>query len=112
MKGYIAAICLFWIAISEPRLGCLSNSQELKERFDTKILHPVSCGCDCTLNRARGKYANRQNKCLECGHYHDPRPLIFVHKIIDQKKERSSIENSQVALQQLIDKFRLQRHKQ
>ena len=63
-----------------PQIDCLSNSKQLKESYDHKTYSPVSCTCPCDQYRAQGLQSADRNKCLECLHYHDPRPFIFLTK--------------------------------
>lgn len=107
----LVIIALISSQLVQTRIGCLAQSKELKERFDTKAYHPVHCTCDCTSHQAHGKYTIAQNRCLECGHSHDPTPLIIITKIaqtIGKSKNAPSIEHEKTALQHLIDQFNRQ----
>ncbi len=91
----------------QTRIGCLSKSKELKEEYDTKSYHPVQCTCDCAYHQAKGKLSTAQNQCLECGHSHDPKPLIIVTKIAHQAAEKNiSIDEPKHALQSLINHYK------
>ncbi len=94
-----------------PRIGCLAKSYNLQQPFDTKSYHPVACNCDCASQAAHGKYSPARNQCLECYHCHDPRPLIFMTKIMAQGSPKGplTIEDAPTALQCLIKRYRLKK---
>lgn len=63
-----------------PQIDCLSKNKQLKESYDHKAYGPIPCTCPCDQYRAQGLQSADRNKCLECLHYHDPRPFIFLSK--------------------------------
>lgn len=94
----------------QTRIGCLSKSQNLKQRFDTKSLHLVQCNCDCDAWRAKGLYDSQRNLCGQCGHQHDVQPLIFVTKVAQAAAHREPagvrVEEPKSALNMLIERYR------
>lgn len=56
---------------------CMDNSWYLEKENDLKEYHHVQCNCPC------GKYDRNEtyqlladrNRCFQCGHFHDPRPI-------------------------------------
>ena len=95
------------------RTGCLAKSYDLTQPFDTKELHPVSCTCDCDYHEAKGKYTSAQNQCLECTHFHYPRPLIFVTKIRQMSGEfpQKNLFDLRRGMQHLIDQYKRQNNR-
>ena len=67
-------------ATIRPQIDCLSQSKQLKESYDHKEYGPVACTCPCDQYKAEGLQSADRNKCLECLHYHYPRPFIFLSK--------------------------------
>lgn len=53
-------------------IGCMDNSQYLKQMYDTKAYHYVSCDCVC---RSKGPGTNR---CARCGHLMVPQEEEYV----------------------------------
>jgi hypothetical protein len=53
-------------------VGCMDNSQHLKQMYDTKAYHYVSCDCPC---RSKGPGTNR---CARCGHLIVPQEEEYV----------------------------------
>lgn len=60
---------------------CMDNSWHLEKRYDDKEYHFVSerpsgpCSCPC---EKRYKQLSDRGKCIQCGHFHVPQPLVFV----------------------------------
>jgi len=90
--------------------GCMSKSQKLKQKFDTKAWHYVACNCDCKNNAPKGLYVQKQNKCIECGHQHEPRPLIFMQQLAQNRTTQSAFPPSaRASVQSAINRFRRQK---
>ena len=62
------------------KLGCLSNSYHLKQKFDPKEYHEVICNCPCDYWAMRGLKTDQKSRCIECGHAHNPGPNPYVPK--------------------------------
>ncbi len=60
--------------------GCLSDSYNLKEKYDPKEYHEVVCYCPCDYWAMRGLSSDRKSECLQCGHAHNPGPNPYVPK--------------------------------
>ncbi len=60
------------------KVGCLSKSYHLKQKFDPKEYHLVDCNCPCDYWAMKGLSTDAKSKCLECGHAHNPGPNPYV----------------------------------
>lgn len=65
------------------QIDCLSTTKQLKEAYDHKEYGPVACTCPCDNHKAQGFYSADRNKCLQCLHFHYPRPFIYVSQTED-----------------------------
>lgn len=88
-------------------VGCMDNSQYLKQKFDTKAYHYVSCDCPC---RSKGPGTNR---CARCGHLMVPQEEEYITNIdavdASQKKNRNLaqfMKDPANKLQQMIQEYR------
>lgn len=63
-----------------PRIGCRDNSWHMEKQYDYKDDHAVACSCPCpdTIDR-----------CIQCGHYHEPKPWIII-KTVNKKNAKNS----------------------
>lgn len=84
--------------------GCLSKSYALKQPFDPKEYHSVNCNCPCDYWAMRGLHTNRQDKCLTCGHAHNPGPNPYTPENL--KNRRCTTVNGMICLQQFINAYR------
>ncbi len=113
MKKIIATFFLLlstFCAYGQP--GCMSKSQNLKQKYDSKAWHYVACNCDCKKNAPKGLYAQKQNKCLECGHRHEPQPLIFMKQTVAHNQKTSSFPPSaRGVVQSAINRYRSSKSK-
>lgn len=104
MKKQITfSILLLFLAFTvlKPKPGCLDNSYHLKEKYDPKEYHQVDCNCPCDYWAMRGLRTDRKDKCLECGHAHNPGPNPFVPDRITTKAQNKA----PARLQALIDRY-------
>ncbi len=89
------------------KTGCMSKSQHLKEKFDNKSYHYVSCSCPCDSYRAKGFYAQNKHECLECGHRHDPQTVLILDKIPHISGQGIQLPDStQAIMHRLISRWR------
>ena len=90
-----------------PAMDCLSTSKKLQESFDNKEYAPVACTCPCDQHQAKGLHSQNRNQCLECGHYHYPKPQIFLSEKQPQPSKKSLRPLSpRIALKELVAKYR------
>jgi len=105
----IWVLCLVTgVSISNAQPGCMSKSQGLKQKFDTKAWHYVACNCDCAKNDPQGLYAQKRTICIECRHRHEPRPLIIMSQTTPIR-ETTSLEfppSARAAVQMAINRYR------
>lgn len=73
----ISALCTL-SGIIQPQGNCINNSTQLTAAYDHKNYHPVACTCPCDQYRAQGLASPDRNRCLQCLHYHDPQPFMFL----------------------------------
>lgn len=69
-------------ATLRPQIDCLSTTKQLKESYDHKEYSAIACSCPCDQYKARGLQSADRNQCLQCMHYHYPRPFIFLRKAV------------------------------
>ncbi len=81
-----------------PRIGCRDNSQHCTTRYDYKQDHAVACLCACpdTLGR-----------CLQCGHYHEPKPwtIVQVNSGENKKTTPSDVHDPLTILKKLVKQY-------
>jgi hypothetical protein len=94
-----------------PQIDCLSKTKQLKEAYDHKSYGHVSCTCPCDQYRAKGLQSADRNKCLECLHFHDPRPFIFLSKASFKPAPlwEKWHKNPRLLMQRLIAHYRIKR---
>jgi hypothetical protein len=73
-------LALLGVTLLHCQFDCLDNSWHLAKKNDDKSYHGVSCTCPCDAYRAKGLYTEQRNRCLQCLHFHDPRPLSVSFK--------------------------------
>lgn len=99
----IISSCIFKSIISQ--IGCMDNSHHLQQKYDSKEYHYVQCNCPCDRYAAVGKKAPSRNQCLECGHYHDPKPHYVASGLqTDKPTPKTTIPTPQTWLHHLIKK--------
>jgi hypothetical protein len=85
-------------------VGCMDNSQHLKQKFDTKAYHYVSCDCPC---RSKGPGTNR---CGRCGHLIVPQEEEYITHIDAIPKQNNDfnlfMKDPASKLQQMIQEYR------
>lgn len=92
-------------------IGCMDNSQHLKQKFDTKAYHYVSCDCPCR-SKAPGT-----NRCARCGHLMVPLSKQYVtaadgiHESLQRKKQEKRdfdqfMQDPDKKLQRMIQGYR------
>ena len=87
--------------------GCMSKSQQLQQKFDTKAYHYVSCSCPCDSYRSKGLYLQKRNTCLQCQHQHDPRPVLILNSIPHANNRTSSFpESDHATMYRMIARWR------
>lgn len=78
-KVYAAIIILSFTTYTiNAATGCLDNSWHLKQSYDSKDYHLVSCSCPCESHTAKYRLFQARGQCPACKHYHDPRSFIIV----------------------------------
>ena len=77
-KIFMVLITFISTVMVNAKPGCLSNTYDLKEKFDPKEYHDVLCYCPCDSWAMRGLRTDRQSRCLECGHAHNPGPNPYI----------------------------------
>ncbi len=107
----LLTLCALPLTIT-PQIDCLSKNKQLKESYDHKAYGPVSCTCPCDQYRAQGLQSADRNKCLECLHFHDPRPFIFLSKTSPKPAPlwEKWHKNQRHLLQGLIATYRAKKH--
>jgi hypothetical protein len=89
------------------KTGCMSKSRHLKEKFDNKSYHYVSCTCPCDSYQAKGFYAQNKHQCLECGHRHDPQTVLILDKIPQARKSGIHLPDSaQTTIHRMISHWK------
>ena len=86
----------------------MDNSQHLKQMYDTKAYHYVSCDCVC---RSKGPGTNR---CARCGHLMVPQEKEYVTSADAANSETTKtnkdlalfMNNPAKKLQQMIQEYR------
>ncbi len=111
MKKTAISALFFVLLLTAPWLigktGCMSKSQHLKEKFDNKSYHYVSCSCPCDSYRAKGFYAQNKHECLECGHRHDPQTVLILNKIPQMSSEGIKLPDSaQATIRRMISQWK------
>lgn len=88
--------------------GCLSNSYELKQKYDPKEYHEVICYCPCDYWAMRGLKTDQKSQCIQCGHAHNPGPNPFVPnpKKVASGKKSPVLTNKYPALEKLISEYK------
>lgn len=72
-------------------VGCMDNSQYLRQSFDTKAYHYVTCDCKCR------SHAPGSNRCARCGHINVPQEQEYVATHVDaQRPARSTAPTKQL----------------
>lgn len=89
--------------------GCMDNSMHLKQKYDTKTYHYVSCNCPCDYYRTQGLYASAKHKCLECGHRHDPRTTLILGAI-PQARVTTVVPTVKGALDRLLSRWKAEKN--
>lgn len=84
------------------KVGCMDTSDHLKQMYDNKELRYVQCNCPCEKYQAQGLHADKGDKCLACGHIHDPQPLIVLQKE-DLKSANKNTTNKQASIPTIKD---------
>lgn len=70
--AFLFAAC----ASLDAKVGCMDNSYHLSEPFDNKDYHYVECNCPCKTQ------LDERNMCVECRHYHEPKPWVVVDGVV------------------------------
>lgn len=109
--GVLACAIFGAMHLLHAKVGCLDNSWHLKKKYDHKTYHAVSCSCDCDAQKARGLHAQNRDQCLECGHYHDPKPIVFLKKIVAKMAHNPLPESPNKAMDRLIEHWKRQKEK-
>ncbi len=102
--------CLLAIGLyqkNSAELGCLDNSYHLTESFDHKTYHPVDCTCPCGRYQSQGLWTQSRSQCLECRHFHDPKPLIVVNSIKPSPLKRNiALPSARATMNTLIARWK------
>lgn len=88
--------------------GCLSNSYELKQKYDPKEYHEVICYCPCDYWAMRGLKTDQKSQCLQCGHAHNPGPNPFVpgSNKIASRKQSPALHAKSASLEKMIVEYK------
>ncbi len=78
MKKLLLLTSLLAIGSLKAQVGCMANSHKLKQKYDSKEMHYVSCHCPCGRHAASGLKTPDRNQCIECGHFHDAQPVYYT----------------------------------
>lgn len=126
IKGTILLLLtatLYMVAALKGSVGCMDNSQHLRQNFDTKAYHYVQCDCVCR-SRVPGT-----NQCTRCGHINVPQEQEYVSANAKPAVAKAMavkgygvtgkadheldnlMQNPDVKLKQLIAQYRLNRGK-
>ncbi len=85
-------------------VGCMDDSQHLKQRFDTKALHYVKCDCPCR------SVAPGTHRCRKCGHIMVPQEQVYMTQADAHTAHKSKVtellRNPNAKLKDLIRKYR------
>lgn len=102
MKNYYILIVILINPIPiTAQVGCIDNKEPLGT-YDNKTYHYVACNCPCDAYRAKGLGCADRNKCIECGHFHYPRPTYFINPGSAPKNKEFSSINFQI----FIDRYK------
>lgn len=100
----LLAITLYSVAALDGAVGCMDNSQHLRQGFDTKAYHYVHCDCVC---RSHGPGSNR---CAKCGHLMVPQTEEYVTSADADYTNRGNLsqymQDPAKKLQLMIKKYR------
>ena len=96
--------------IMHAEIGCMEKSLHLREKYDPKVLHEITCNCPCTKYIAQARHALPYGQCPLCKHYRIPRTEIIVTKAMRQAALQSlqhpaspiAYENAETALATLV----------
>lgn len=69
-------------------VGCMDNSYHLTQPFDNKDYHYVACNCPC-IQRAPDR-----NKCLQCGHFHEAKPVVIIQNVLLKRSSAANQNNT------------------
>lgn len=79
-KIYLYLLLPFTFNLLNAAAGCMDNSRHLKEPYDAKEYHFVSCACPCKRHMAEHRLFQARARCPVCRHFHDPLPIIIITK--------------------------------
>ncbi len=100
-KYLFFALILFNLSTLKGAIGCLDASKNLKESFDSKNYHLVSCDCPCI------KLQEKRNICTKCLHAHWPKPMHILKNTMKNTQKKQEIDpfiNPKIAIKQLIQR--------
>lgn len=103
----LVAVCATSMVINA-KPGCLSNTYELKQKYDPKEYHEVICYCPCDYWAMRGLKTDQKSQCIQCGHAHNPGPNPFVPgpKKVASHKHSTALPTKYAGLEKLISEYK------